>query len=197
MGRVSRPSCGKLQGDKLTGTLTDLKRQFYQGAYADVMGAIDFVSTRDDLDPPAPLPSSAPVRVVGLLWPSRRWTIASQGGSSHVPFLCKLRLAAHAGVARQRASASTRRAAMMTRRARLRWSISTLISLRGVRVPVLMSAGGKDMLCPMVTIQSVFDRLTTDRKTLKTYPDLPHTSCVDFYSISWTWLDQNFRGPTQ
>ena len=60
-----------------------------------------------------------------------------------------------------------------------------------------MSAGGKDTTCPMSTIQSVFERLTMERKMLKTYPELPHTSCVGFYNVTWTWLDQNLRGPTR
>ncbi|MEJ7829463.1 MAG: hypothetical protein WKF91_14735 [Segetibacter sp.] len=30
----------------------------------------------------------------------------------------------------------------------------------GIRVPVLMSAGGKDELCPMETIQSVYKRIS-------------------------------------
>ena len=60
-----------------------------------------------------------------------------------------------------------------------------------LRVPVLISAGGKDEVCPLATIQSVYDRLSGE-KTLKIYPNLPHTSCVAFYTLSWTWLDRKF-----
>jgi cephalosporin-C deacetylase-like acetyl esterase len=55
-----------------------------------------------------------------------------------------------------------------------------------------MSAGGKDEVCPLLTIKSVDDRLP-GMKTLKIYPDLVHTSCVDFYNFSWLWLDKHFR----
>jgi hypothetical protein len=30
-------------------------------------------------------------------------------------------------------------------------------------------------------------------ETLKVYPNLTHTSCLDFYNYIWTWLDKNFR----
>jgi cephalosporin-C deacetylase-like acetyl esterase len=61
-----------------------------------------------------------------------------------------------------------------------------------LRAPVLMSAGGKDTVCPPVTIQAVYDRLP-GVKALHVYPDLTHTSCLAFYNLSWTWLDQHFR----
>ena len=61
-----------------------------------------------------------------------------------------------------------------------------------IHVPVLLSAGGRDRTCPLETIQSVYDRVSGPR-TLKVYPNLSHTSCVDFYNLSWRWLDENFR----
>jgi len=59
---------------------------------------------------------------------------------------------------------------------------------------VLMSAGGKDQTCPLATIKSVYERLPGP-KSFKFYPELAHTSCLDFYNLSWIWLDQNFRHP--
>jgi cephalosporin-C deacetylase len=61
-----------------------------------------------------------------------------------------------------------------------------------LRVPVLVSAGGRDQTCPAATIQSMFERLP-GAKALKFYPELPHTSCVDFYNLTWVWLDQHLR----
>src|SRR5262249_4753624 len=63
-----------------------------------------------------------------------------------------------------------------------------------LHIPVLMSAGGKDEICPLSTIASVYQQLPGTNKTLKIYPDLPHTSCVDFYNLSWLWLERNFLG---
>ena len=58
-----------------------------------------------------------------------------------------------------------------------------------------MSAGGKDDVCPLPTIQSVYDRLP-GTKALMMYPNLPHTTCLDFYNLSWPWLDLHFRHHT-
>ena len=84
----------KIDGpDKLTWHLERPEGAYYQGAYADVIRAIDFVVSREDLD-------SSRIALVGT----------SQGGGislaiaaldsrvkavvAHVPFLCNFRLAA-------------------------------------------------------------------------------------------------------
>jgi hypothetical protein len=46
----------------------------------------------------------------------------------------------------------------------------------------------------MQTIQSVYDRISSN-KQLKIYPDLPHTTCLDFYNQWWLWLDKYFKTP--
>ena len=181
----------KIDGpDKLTWHLARPEGAYYQGAYADVMRAIDFAVSRTDLD-------GDRIALVGT----------SQGGGmalavaaldprvkavvAHVPFLCDFRLAArtpnslvkklldHAG--------RNDEAALST----LDYFDPRELAPQ-LRVPVLMSAGGRDEVCPAATIQSVHERLP-GAKTLKTYPNLPHTSCLDFYNLSWLWLDQNFR----
>jgi cephalosporin-C deacetylase-like acetyl esterase len=61
-----------------------------------------------------------------------------------------------------------------------------------LHAPVLISAGGKDEVCPAETIKSVFDRLP-GIKALAFYPDLIHTSCGDFYGMSWAWMNQYLK----
>jgi len=61
-----------------------------------------------------------------------------------------------------------------------------------LKSPVLISAGGKDEVCPAGTIESIVNRLPGE-KTFNIYPALTHTSCVDFYNLSWVWLDQHFK----
>lgn len=61
-----------------------------------------------------------------------------------------------------------------------------------LRAPTLISAGGKDKTCPPETIRAVFDRLP-GIKSLAHYPDLPHTSCGDFYEMSWEWMGRYIR----
>jgi cephalosporin-C deacetylase len=178
----------QIAGDKLTGQLDRPDGAYYQGAYADVMRMIDFVVSRSDLD-------------------SNRIVLAgtSQGGGislavaaldqrikaviAHVPFLCNFRLAAKTenSLVKQLLDKAGKNNEL---------SLNTLDYfdplqlVHKLRVPVLVSAGGKDSTCPLSTIQSVYERLP-GTKSLKIYPNLKHTSCLDFYKQSWLWLDQN------
>jgi cephalosporin-C deacetylase-like acetyl esterase len=61
-----------------------------------------------------------------------------------------------------------------------------------IKAPALISTGGKDQTCPAAGIRSVFDRLG-GIKALAYYPDLPHTSCGDFYKMSWEWMDRHLK----
>jgi len=58
----------------------------------------------------------------------------------------------------------------------------------GIHAATLISAGGKDQVCPASTIRSVFD-VVNAIKTLAWYPDLAHTSSQAFYALSWTWME--------
>ena len=181
----------KIDGpDKLTWHVAQPEGAYYQGAYADVVRAIDYLVSRDDID-------ASRIGLVGT----------SQGGGmalavtaldprmkvvvAHVPFLCDLRTAArtpHSLVKDllDRANLNTE---------------STLHTLDyfdplqlapDLHVPALISAGGKDVTCPAVTIQAVFDRIP-GTKSLVFYPDLTHTSCAGFYEMTWPWLDLYLR----
>lgn len=179
--------------DKLTWHLERPEGAYYQGAYADVMRAIDFAASRADLDRDR-------IAVVGT----------SQGGGlalavaaldsrvkavvAHVPFLCDFRRAARTpnSLVKKLLDQAGRNdeAALRT----LDYFDPLTLAPR-LLAPVLMSAGGRDEVSPRAAIQSVYD-LLPGGKTLKVYPDLPHTSCVAFYNLSWSWLDQNFRSFT-
>ena len=184
----------KIDGpDKLTWHLDHPDGADYQGAYADVMCAIDFAVLRDDLDHDR-------IAMVGgsqaggfalaivALDPRVKAVVA------HVPFLCDMRLA----VRTDRSLVKT----LLDRAGRNdEAAMSTLDYFDPcelaphLHVPVLISAGGKDTTCPQPTIQSLYDHLPGKEKTLKVYPNLTHTSCVDFYNLTWAWLDENFRHP--
>ena len=192
-GQGDSESLWKMKGDKLTAKLDQPEGAYYQGAYADVMRAIDFAMSREDLD-------RSRIAVVGT----------SQGGGfslavaaldprvkavvAHVPFLCDFPLAA-------RTSGSLVKTLLDKAGRNDAAALKTLAYFDPkeltpkLNVPVLMSAGGKDKVCPKATIQSVYDQIPSAAKLLKVYPDLAHTSCVDFYNFSWTWLEKNFRNP--
>lgn len=179
--------------DKLTWRLDRPEGAYYQGAYADVIRAIDFAVSRPDLD-------ADRIALVGT----------SQGGGialavaaldprvkavvAHVPFLCDIR-----GAARTSGSLVKKLLEQAGRNDEAAWRTLDYFDPRELaprlRAPVLLSAGGKDTVCPAATIQAVYERLPGE-KTLQVYPDLTHTSCLAFYNLSWTWLDQQFRQRT-
>ena len=180
----------KMDKDKLTLQLNQPEGAYYQGAYADVMRAVDFVTTRTDLD-------SNRIALVGT----------SQGGGislavaaldprikavvAHVPFLCNCRMAA--GIQNSLVKKLLDKAqrndetALHTLDFFDPWQLAPHL-----KSPVLISAGGKDEVCPAGTIESIVNRLPGE-KTFNIYPALTHTSCVDFYNLSWVWLDQHFK----
>ena len=181
----------KINGpDKLTWQVDKPEGAYYQGAYADMFRAIDFAASRPDLD-------GDRIALVGT----------SQGGGialavaaldsrikavvAHVPFLCDFRLAARTpkSLVKKLLDQAGRNdeAALRTLDYFDPRQLAPLL-----RAPALISAGGRDEVCPASTIQSVYERLP-GAKTLKFYPDLPHTSCLDFYNLTWTWLEQHFR----
>ncbi|MDB6025833.1 MAG: acetylxylan esterase [Verrucomicrobiales bacterium] len=191
-GQGDSTNLWKVDGsDKLTWHLDRPEGAYYQGAYADVIRAIDFAVSRKDLD-------HERIALVGT----------SQGGGislavaaldsrvkavvAHVPFLCNFPLAARTtnSLVYKLLSQAKRNdeQALRTLSYFDPWQL-----VPQLRVPVLMSAGGKDTVCPMPTIESVYERLPGTNKSLNIYPDLAHTSCVDFYNHTWFWLDHNFR----
>ncbi len=192
-GQGDSDALWKIKGDKLTAKLDQPEGAYYQGAYVDVMRAIEFVASREDLD-------RSRIALVGT----------SQGGGfslavaaldprvkavvAHVPFLCDFPLAA------QTSDSLVKK--LLDKAGRNNDAALKTLSFFDpkelaphLNIPVLMSAGGKDEVCPKATIQSVYDRIPSATKLLKVYPDLPHTSCVDFYNFSWIWLEKNFRNP--
>lgn len=190
-GQGDSEALWKIDGDKLTGYLERPEDNYYRGAYADVMRGIDFVVTRDGLD-------RTRIALVGT----------SQGGGislavaaldsrvkvvvAHVPFLCNFRLAARTANSRIKNQLDYAKRNDEIALRTLDYFDPFQLAPQ-LRVPVLMSAGGKDEVCPQATIQSVHQRIAGRKKTLKIYPDLVHTTCLDFYNFTWTWLDKNFR----
>jgi cephalosporin-C deacetylase len=176
--------------DKLTWRLDQPGGAYYQGAYADVMRGLDFVQSHPELGRERiALVGTSQGGGIGLavaaLDPRVRAVVA------HVPFLCNIRLAARTpGSLVQQLLVQAGRndeAALRTLD-----FFDPLHLAADLKAPVLVSAGGRDDTCPAATIQSVVDRLP-GRKTLMFYPDLTHTSSVDFYNLTWAWLETNFR----
>lgn len=180
----------KLKGDKLSTSLDTPEGAYYKYAYADIIRMIDYVVTRPDID-------SSRMAMVGT----------SQGGGislaitaldnrikavvAHVPFLCNMRLAATVPNSLVKKLLDRSHSNSEPYLKTLDY-FDPLQLAPWIHVPVLMSAGGRDDTCPMGTIRSVYDRIHSN-KELRIYPNLPHTSCQDFYNQSWRWLEENFK----
>lgn len=181
----------KIDGpDKLTWHLDAPEGAYYQGAYADVMRMIDYVASRPDLDGSR----------IALVGGSQSGGIALAVGAidsrvkavvAHVPFLCNFRLAARTpnSLVKKLLDRAGRNddAALRTLDYFDPWQLAPRL-----RAPVLLSAGGRDEVCPAATVLSVYERLP-GLKSLNVYPDLPHTTCLAFTNLSWAWLDLHFR----
>lgn len=181
----------KIDGpDKLTWHLDAPDGAYYQGAYADMIRAIDFVVSRADLDH----------NRIALMGGSQSGGISLAVGAldsrvkavvAHVPFLCNFRLAArtqHSLVKTLLDKAGRNdEDALRT----LDYFDPLQLAPR-LHAPVLLSAGGRDQTCPRATIESVYERLP-GLKSLNFYPDLPHTTCFAFNNLSWAWLDLHLR----
>jgi cephalosporin-C deacetylase len=110
---------------------------------------------------------------------------------AHVPFLCAVRRAANT-------EGSLIRSLLDSAKMRDEEHLRVLeyfdpLQLAGaLRVPVLLSSGGKDTTCPAETIRAVFDRLP-GIKSLFHDPQLPHTTSEAFYRRTWEWLGDFLR----
>lgn len=177
----------KIDGpDKLTWRIAHPEGYYYQGAYVDVIRGIDYLLTRPDVDKSE----------IGIMGTSQGGGIALAVAAldprvkvvvAHVPFLCNMRLAATVP--------------SLVRKLLHGYGVLNANSLDTldyfdpytlaprIKVPALLSAGGKDTTCPAATIRSVYGRLG-GIKAIAYYPDLPHTSSIAFYQMSWKWMER-------
>jgi cephalosporin-C deacetylase len=171
----------ELEGQWLRVGAKDREGYYYQGGYLDLVRGIDWLLTRDDIDP----------RRIGVMGTSQAGALALAVGAidrrvaavaAHVPFMSDMRrnpkfaadLGRDEGFLRTYESFDPLRLAPL------------------LQAPTLLSAGGKDPTSPPETIRAVFDRLPGIR-SLAWYPDLTHTSCADFYAMQWSWFERYVR----
>jgi cephalosporin-C deacetylase len=181
----------KIKGDKVSTNLDKPEDFYYRGGYADMIRMIDYAVTRPDIDT-SRIAMSSGSQGGGIALAVAALDKRIKAVVAQVPFLCNFRLAATIPKSLVKInldrSNTNNEASLQT----LDY-FDPLNLVQQIRVPVLMSAGGKDEWCPLSTIQSVYDRVPGRKKKLMFYPDLPHTTCIDFYNTIWPWLDKNFR----
>jgi cephalosporin-C deacetylase len=178
----------KIDGpEKLTWHIDRPEGAYYQLAYADIIRGVDYLAARAGIDPArigiaGTSQSGGMALAVASLDPRLKVVVA------HVPFLCDMRLAA-------RTEGSLVKQILdkqgLNDEAHLRTLdyFDPLQLVAALRVPTLVSSGGRDTVCPASTIRNVFDRIP-GVKSLFHDPELPHTSSAPFYSMTWNWLDR-------
>jgi len=155
---------------------------YYQGAFVDMIRGIDYLLTRDDVDPDR----------IGLMGTSQGGGIVLSVGAldprvnavvAHVPYFCDLR---H--------NEGFKSCDLGNDPKFLRtFDYFDPVNLAPrLKAPVLLSTGGKDKTCPEETIRAVFDKLP-GIKALAHYPELTHTSSGDFYGMTWEWMERYLK----
>jgi cephalosporin-C deacetylase len=171
----------ELQGQWLRVGAAAREGYYYQGGYLDLVRGIDWLLTRDDIDP----------QRIGLLGTSQAGAMALAAGAIdrrvaavavHVPFMSDMRRNPKFAGDLGRDEAFLR-----TYQSFDPFELAPLL-----HAPTLLSAGGKDPTSPPDTVRAVFDRLPGIR-SLAWYPDQTHTTCADFYAMQWSWMERYVR----
>ncbi|MEP6536403.1 MAG: acetylxylan esterase [Bryobacteraceae bacterium] len=181
----------KIDGpDKLTWHLDKPEGAYYQGAYADVIRGVDYLVSRGDIDANR-IAIAGSSQGGGLALAAASLDPRLKAVAAHVPFLCDMRLAARTPGALVKKLLDD---AHVNDEAHLRTLeyFDPLLLVANLKVPVLVSSGGRDTICPAATIRNVFDRIP-GVKVLLHDPELPHTTSEAFYSMAWLWLDRYLR----
>ena len=179
--------------EKLSWGIEKPEGYYYQGAYADVIRAVDYLISRPDVD----------VERIGAVGSCQAGGIMLAVGSldprikaiaAHVPNLIDMRHAIHV-----EGSLVNRLKQTPVFRSEHLDTLDYFDALRlvpNLRAAVLVSAGGKDKVSPAASIRPVFDRIA-GIKCLMYYPELTHTTATGFYEMTWSWMDQHLRRHTR
>jgi cephalosporin-C deacetylase len=151
---------------------------YYQGAFLDLVRGLDYLATREDVDPNKH-GAIGTSQGGGLVLGAAAIHGALRAVVAHVPFFCDIR---------NNPALPTQFPEMGTPQALATFDYFDPVSLATrLHAPTLLSTGGSDKTCPPESIHAVYDRLP-GIKAIMHYPDLPHTSCGAFYESSWAWL---------
>jgi cephalosporin-C deacetylase len=163
-------------GDWLAVGAVDREGYYYQGGFLDLVRGVDWLLTRDDIDP----------RRIGLMGTSQSGGMVIAAGALDQRVAA---IAAHVAFVDHRGSICRGRGEQLLRTFA---SFEPLALAPWVTAPTLLSAGGKDEGCPASAIHDTFDRLA-GIKALVHYPQLAHTTHAGFHELQWDWMDRYVR----
>jgi cephalosporin-C deacetylase len=187
----------KIDGpDFLTWHMSHPEGYFYQGAYCDMVRGVDYLCTRDDVDPQR-IGAMGISQGGGLVLATAALDPRIKAVVARIPFLCNMRVAATIDGSLAN-TLLTRYGALTPQNLNTFDYFDPVNLVRRIHAPTFMCAGGKDTTCPPATIRPVFDNLA-GVKVLAIYPDMDHPSGTDshavesFYEMGWDWMERYLK----
>lgn len=177
-------------GTKLTYHVTDPNRYYYRGAYVDCIRGLDFLCSRQEIDPSrigiwARSQGGAFALTTASLDQRPAAVVAEQPFLSNYPVAIDMDLpeSPYSELREYLENHPDDREAVLST---LQY-FDTLNLVDGIRCPTLVNIGKQDVECPFETIMPVFDRIRS-QKAIIIYPDLPHSPSTDFNVQAVNWL---------
>jgi cephalosporin-C deacetylase len=182
--------------DFLTWHMSNPEGYFYQGAYCDMVRGVDYLCTRDDVDPER-IGAMGISQGGGLVLATAALDPRIKAVVARIPFLCNMRVAATINGSLAN-TLLTRYNALTPQNLNTFDYFDPVNLARRIQAPTFMCAGGKDTTCPPQTIRPVFDNLA-GVKVLAIYPNMDHPSGTDshaveaFYEMGWDWMERYLK----
>lgn len=172
--------------DKLTMGRESPASAYYRAAYLDVVRGVQYLLSRDDIDP-ARIGAMGTSQGGGLALAATALEPRIRCAVTHVPFLCALR---HCATIPDSLVALLLEATEANDEATQR-TLDYFDPLHlgpWIKAPTLLSAGGCDRTCPASSIELVYGQLG-GKRSIAYYPELTHTSSPEFYRLAWQWME--------
>lgn len=175
-------------GTKLTYHLEDPDQFYYRGGYMDCVRGIDFLATRNEVDP-ARIGMWSRSQGGGLTLATASLDDRLAAAVAEEPFLCNYPVAVNV-TTKPYVELYDYLGEHPEERSRALETLAyfdPLNLVERITCPTLVNIGMKDDICPHRTVAPVFERIVA-QKALMIYPDLGHAPCTDFNVHALAWL---------
>lgn len=174
----------------LTYNLMDRDRYFYRGAYMDCVRGLDFLCSREEIDPDR-IGMWGRSQGGGLTLATSSLDSRLKAAVAEEPFLCNYPLSVDIKTAPYK-ELNDYLARYPERREKALETLAyfdPINLVENITCSILVNIGLKDDICPYRTIMPVFERIRA-QKGMVIYPDLSHTPGTDFNNHAKNWLDE-------